>query len=454
MTTFKPHAYQERGISWIYDHAACGLFLPMGAGKTITTLTAINELIHSFDVGKVLIIGPKRVIESTWPAEIQKWGNLDLTYSVVTGSAAQRTKALWKQADIYLIGKENVVWLVNETGKHWGFDMVVIDELSTFKNPQAKRFRALRTVMPKVKRFVGLTGTPAPKGIPDLWSQIYLMDRGERLGRTLGAFRRDYLSPGMTNGYTVYNWRVKPGADKKIQEKIKDICMSIDEKEYATLPDLTLIEYRVDLKGDFNGYKDFAREQVLNLEDGQITAVNAGVLTGKLLQYTSGQIYDEDGQILDIHRHKLDALEDLMESANGRPVLVFYWFKHEVSRILEFLKSKGYTGKTIDSPHAIEDWNDKKLDFLLLQPASAGHGLNLQDGGSVAIWYTLPNWNLELYQQANARIYRQGQKNHVVIYHLVAEGTVDVGMLKALKEKKVTQDAILAYLTNEREKNL
>lgn len=418
----------------------------MGAGKTVTTLIALSTLMNDyFEISKVLIIGPKRVIETTWPDEIQKWKQTEsMCYSVISGSAQQRRKALTQEADIYLIGKENVTWLVDEVGKKWKWDAVVIDELSTFKNPQAKRFKSLRTMMPLVDRFIGLTGTPSPKGIPDLWSQIYLMDRGERLGKTLGAFRSRYLKPGMQNGYAVYNWVVQPGAQKEIQEKIADICMSIDEKEYSTLPDLNLIDYAVDL--DLTKYKKFQRELVLEVGDETVLAVNAGVLTGKLLQFTSGQIYSDDGQVLDLHHHKLDALEDLMESANGEPVLIFYWFKHEEERLMKFLKTKGYTGKTIKDKEAIQDWNNQKLDFLLLQPSSAGHGLNLQSGGHIAIWYTLPNWNLELYQQANARIYRQGQKEKVVIYHLLVNGTVDQIMMKALQKKEITQDAILDAL--------
>lgn len=449
MTAFKPHGYQQRGIQWILDHPSCGLFLPMGAGKTVVTLTAIEELKYDqLDACRILIIGPKKVIETTWPDEIRKWDNLKhLTYSVIAGTPAKRARAATEDADIYLIGKENVVWLVDNFGDYWLWDMVVVDELSTFKNPQAKRFKALKTVMPFVDRFVGLTGTPTPKGIPDLWSQIYLMDRGERLGRTLGAFRSAYLKPGMMNGYTVYSWNVQPGADKRIQAKIADICMSIDEKEYATLPDLQMIDWPVDLKGDLKKYKAFKREMVLELgDDDQVLASNAGALLGKLLQYTSGQIYTDDHETATLNNHKLEALTELMESANHEPVLVFYWFKHEKDRIMKHLTSKGFTGRAMEDKDDIKLWNEGRLDFLLLQPSSAGHGLNLQQGGHLAIWYSLPNWNLELYQQANARIYRQGQLNKVVIYHLLAKGTVDQDMLKALKSKEVTQRDLLEAL--------
>lgn len=421
----------------------------MGAGKTATTLMALDELMNDrFEIERVLIIGPKRVIETTWPDEVQKWKQTrDFRVSVISGTVRKRTEAVQANADIYLIGKENVVWLVDQVGRDWKWDMVVIDELSTFKNPQSKRFKALRSVIPAAKRFVGLTGTPTPKGLPDLWSQIYLMDRGERLGRTLGAFRSAYLKPGMMNGYTVYSWNVPPGADKRIPAKIADICMSIDEKEYATLPDLQMIDWPVDLKGDLKKYKAFKREMVLELgDDDQVLASNAGALLGKLLQYTSGQIYTDDHETATLNNHKLEALTELMESANHEPVLVFYWFKHEKDRIMKHLTSKGFTGRAMEDKDDITLWNEGRLDFLLLQPSSAGHGLNLQQGGHLAIWYSLPNWNLELYQQANARIYRQGQLNKVVIYHLLAKGTVDQDMLKALKSKEVTQRDLLEAL--------
>ena len=449
MQEFRPHGYQQRGIQWIIDHPSCGLFLPMGAGKTATTLMALDQLMNdSFEIGKVLIIGPKRVIETTWPDEIQKWAQTkDFRFSVISGPAKKRKEAVWTDADIYLIGKENTVWLVENFGKHWKWDMVIIDELSTFKNPQSKRFKVLRSVVPATKRLVGLTGTPTPKGIPDLWAQIYLMDKGQRLGRTLSSFRQAYLKPGQMNGYTVYNWLVQPGADKRIQDKIADICMSIDEKEYATLPDLQVIDWMVDLGSDLKRYRAFKKEMVLDLQgDEQVLASNAGSLCGKLLQYTSGQIYTEDQAVATLHGHKLEALTELMEAANHEPVLIFYWFKHEKDRILKSLHDKGFIGLSMEGKDSIALWNEGTLDFLLLQPSSAGHGLNLQSGGHLAIWYSLPNWNLELYQQANARIYRQGQQNKVVIYHLLAKGTIDQDMLRALKHKEVTQRDLLEAL--------
>lgn len=416
----------------------------MGAGKTVITLTVLSELLY-LDVSRVLIIGPVRVIQSTWPAEIEKWAHTrDMKYSVVAGTPDQRKRALHADADIFLIGKENVVWLV-ESGS-WDFDMVVIDELSTFKNPKAKRFRALRKMMPLVDRFIGLTGTPAPKGIPDLWSQIYLIDRGRRLGSTLGRFRSRYLIPGRRNGFVVYSWAVQDGAEEKIYSQLSDIVMSIRADDCTRLPPVNYIRYPVQLgASESKRYRTFKRDKVLELEDDQaLLAANAGVLCGQLLQMSSGEIYTEQGTEV-VHARKMQALEDLMESANGQPVMVFYYFKHEYHRIREHFE-KEYTVRTIEGPQDIRDWNEGRIDMLLVHPASAGHGLNLQDGGCIAIWYTLPNWNLELYQQANARIYRQGQKKAVTIYHIINTGTIDEDMLEALDRKDVTQKALIEAL--------
>ncbi len=449
MQSFEPHPYQQRGIRWILEHPSAGLFLPMGSGKTVTTLTALGILLHdTFVVSRVLIIGPKRVIETTWPDEIQKWQQTQtLRYSIISGTAANRAAAVRRDAEVYLIGKENTQWLIDNFGDGWKWDMIVIDELSTFKNPQSKRFKALRTMMPSVKRFVGLTGTPTPKGIPDLWAQIYLMDQGERLGKTLTQFRQRYLKPEQMCGYTVYKWKVQPGAEKAIQDRIGDICMSIDSAEYASLPDLQVIDLPVNLGADLKKYRDFKRQLVLEVgEDQQVLAANAGVLCGKLLQYTSGQIYTEDQQTATLHGHKLEALVDLMDAANHEPVLIFYWFKHERDRILKKLHDRGFIGLPGETKDAFRRWNDRELDFLLLQPSSAGHGLNLQAGGHIAVWYSLPNWNLELYQQANARLYRQGQKEKVVIYHLLAKYTVDESMLAALGSKSDVQQSMLEAL--------
>lgn len=433
------------------DHDHCGLFLPMGAGKTVTTLTIIEELMLLGCVSKVLIIGPVRVIQSTWPDEIRKWEHTqDMTYSVVTGTQKQRIQALGEDADIYLIGKENVKWLIDS--RLFDFDMVVIDELSTFKNPRSQRFKALKTEMPKVSRFIGLTGTPAPKGISDLWSQIYLMDRGERLGKTLTAFRRRYLKPGRRNGYIVYNWLLQEDAEERIYTKLSDICMSLKAEDCAELPPVQHLDYKVELTLKVKTkYRAFKREKVLSVQDDNILAANAGVLCQMLLQMTSGEIYvkDDSGKNVRtdiLHDEKLKALDDLLESANGQPVLVFYYFQHEEARIRKHLQDKKLEVMTLSEDGSIEAWNSGKLDVLMLHPASGGHGLNLQQGGHIAVWYTLPNWNLELYQQANARIYRQGQKQPVTIYRLIADSSIDEDMAMALEQKDVTQKALIQAL--------
>ena len=448
MTIFEPHGYQKKAIDFAITHDHCGLFLPMGAGKTVTTLTIIKNLL-AIEASKILIIGPVRVIESTWPDEIQKWDHTkDMTYSIVVGSPKKRREALHARADIYLIGKENVAWLVNETTL-WDFDMVVIDELSTFKNPRSQRFKALKQVMPLVDRFIGLTGTPAPKGLPDLWSQLYLIDRGQRLGRTLTEFRYRYLTPGRRNGAIVYEWKPQPNAEERIYKRIGDVCMSLDQKDCAELPPLQVLDYKVKLPPEaMKRYHAFKRERVLTLETDEVIAVNAGVLTGQLAQFTSGEIYRKDiltkqtvgTEIL--HDEKMKALEDLMEAATGHPILVFYYFQHERDRILAAFKQ----ARVLDTADDIRDWNEGKIDMLLVHPASAGHGLNLQQGGHIAIWYSLPNWNLELYQQANARIYRQGQTQPVTIYRIMAEGTIDEDEARALETKDVTQKALIEAL--------
>ena len=445
---FKPHDYQARALQWIYDNEKCGLLLPMGAGKTVTTLTAIQKLLYEhFDVSNVLIIGPVRVIESTWPNEISKWEHLKhMSYSVVSGTPKKRMEAIDKDADIHLIGKENVQWLIENYMYDWKWDMVIIDELSCFKNPQAKRFKALRKVMPMTKRFIGLTGTPAPRGLPDIWAQVYLMDMGERLGRTLTTFRNRYLTPGRRNGYIVYEWVLQEGAQERIYQKIGDICMSINQEESAKLPPVKYLNYEVNLGSSLlSEYKAFKRDKVLDLtEDEQIVGSNAGVICGMLAQFTSGAIYTENKSYNVLHRKKLEALDDLIESANGNPVMVFYYFQHEKERLLE--RYKDYKIKCLETANDVNAWNNQEIEILLLHPASAGHGLNLQDGGNIAIWYSLPNWNLEYYQQANARIYRQGQKQSVTIYHLIAKETIDEDQMASLDKKDVNQQALIDAL--------
>lgn len=448
---FQPHEYQRAAIEWGIEHPKCGLFLPMGAGKTAVTLTIISHLMY-LDISKVLIIGPKRVIESTWPAEIKKWNHTNwLKSELITAQKAKGKERLDSSAQIFLISKDNIRNYIENLGPNWPFDMVIIDELSTFKNPSSKRFKALKTVMPRVERFIGLTGTPAPNGVPDLWAQIYLMDQGKRLGRTLTSFRESYLRPNRRNGFVVYDWIVQPEAEDRIYSKISDICMSIRPSECAKLPPVSFITYPIEFdKKLLKNYQEFKDAMVLEFEDSEISAANAGVLCGYLLQFTSGEIYKEDKSKTEIiHDLKIKALEDLLISANGRPVMVFYYFKHELARIKEYFE-KNYKIGTLDSPEDVDRWNRKEFDILLVHPASAGHGLNLQEGGNIAVWYSLPNWSLELYQQANARLYRQGQRNAVVIYHLIAGKTIEEDVLKALEDKDTSQQRLIEALKRKR----
>lgn len=444
------HDYQTRAIDWCLNHQRCGLFLPMGAGKTVITLTAIANLKKSGEVNKVLIIAPIRVARTTWPAEIDKWDHTkSLTYSLIDGDAKKRTRAIEKEADIYIIGKEQVVWLCETVGKSWPFDMVVVDELSTFKNHQAQRFKTLKKQVKKFKRFIGLTGTPAPRGIPDLWSQIYLIDAGTRLGKSIGSFRKTYLTPERSNGYIVYSWAVRNGAQKEIEEKISDVVMSLDSSECVELPDINYINIPIKLSKPLKrNYDNFKKELVLELDDNELTASNLGVLCGQLLQFTSGQIYTHDPSLpVDtIHDEKLKALNDILTSANGEPVIIYYYFKHELDRIISLLESNSLRYSTLERDSDLARWNNHELDVLLLHPASAGHGLNLQSGGSVIIWFTLPNFNLELYQQANARLYRQGQTEKVRVYHLLVDDSIDIDMMNALQQKEVTQSTLLEAL--------
>lgn len=446
---FKPHPYQQAAKQWVIEKSKCGLFLPMGLGKTVITLTAINELMYDrFEVSKVLIIAPIRVVKSTWPNEIAKWQHTQkLSYSLIVGDKKSRIKAMQQDEDIYLINRENVAWLVDYWRSDWPYDMVVIDELSCFKSPQAKRFKALRKVMPLVNRFVGLTGTPTPKGLPDLWSQVYLMDAGQRLGKTLSVFRSRYLIPGRRNGHVIYEWNLQPDAKLRISEDISDICMSLKTEDWLELPPCSYIEHRVKLPTkSMSRYKRFEREKIIEVyEDEVITGANAGVVSNKLLQFTGGAVYDEERRVQRIHETKLDALEDLMESANGEPVLVFYYFKHELERIIDRF-STDYNISSIENADDEKRWNNGEIDLLLAQPASIGHGLNLQHGGHIIVWYTLPNWNLELYQQANARLHRQGQERPVRIYHIIAERTIDEDVMHSLKQKDVTQKALIEAL--------
>lgn len=397
------------------------------------------------EVNKVLVIAPKRVAEDTWSTEVEKWDHLKhLRISKILGTPKQRIKAVEADADIYVTNRENVEWLVNIYFGSWKWDMCVIDELSSFKSSKAIRFRALRKVRPYFKRIVGLTGTPAPNSLIDLWPQIYLLDGGKRLGRTITGYRQQYFTPGRSNGYVVYDYVLKDGADKAIQDKISDICISMMAKDYLDLPD------RIDNRIELNlpdpvkkQYRQFEKDLIMNLgDDEEITAANAAVLTNKLLQYANGSIYDDDKNVINIHDEKLEKLLEIIDTANGKPVLVFYNFKHDFDKISKALTKLKIKHQTLEDSADIKKWNEGKIQVALLHPASAGHGLNLQYGGNIIVWYGL-TWSLELYQQANARLHRQGQKQTVVINHLIAKGTVDEDVMKALSSKEINQNALL-----------
>ena len=405
-------------------------------------MTAVKQLVVNFAFTKALVIAPLRVAATVWEEEARKWDHLqELTFSKILGSRQERIAALQKDADVYIINRENVPWLVEyqATLKRWPFDMLILDELSSFKSPKAERFKALRRVLPAVRRVVGLTGTPAPNGLIDLWSQIYLLDRGERLGRTIGGYRDRYFIPGQRNGQVVYNWAPKAGAPKEIYKLIGDICMSMTAEDYLRMPERRDITYPVSLPVKAQqAYETMERDLVLPMAGEAITAQNAAVLTGKLLQLANGAVYTEDGQYIPIHDSKLDALEDLVEAANGEPVLVYYSYRHDADRILKRFQQ----AKQLLTPQDVSDWNAGRISMMIAHPASAGHGLNLQAGGHILIWFGL-SWSLELFEQANARLYRQGQSKPVTIYHVITKGTIDEDVLKVLTGKAVRQDALI-----------
>lgn len=436
---YSPHNYQKFASDFILEHPICCLMLDMGLGKTIITLTALWDLIlDSFDVSRVLIVAPKRVAEDTWPKELAKWEHLSgLTISLVLGSKAEREAALQRPAFLYIVNRENVSWLVEN--HRWDFDMVVIDELSSFKSNKAERFKAMKRVRPMVKRIVGLTGTPAPNSLLDLWPQMYLMDMGKRLGKFIGGYRDRYFLPDKRNREIIYSYKPREGAEDAIYEQISDICISMKAVDYLDMPER--IDNRVEVEmnpAERKLYDGFQRDMVLRLGDTVLDAVNAASLSGKLLQMANGAVYAEDGQVLPIHDRKLDALEDLVEAANGKSLLVAYWYKHDLQRI----KARFKNARCIDTSKDIDDWNAGKISLGLIHPASAGHGLNLQDGGSTIVWFGL-TWSLELYQQLNARLWRQGQKHTVVIHHIITKDTHDEDVMKALEQKDTRQSALI-----------
>lgn len=442
-----PHDYQTRAKDFILEHPKAGMLLEMGLGKTVITLTAIDVLINElFEVDRVLVIAPKRVAEDTWTREHAKWDHLrHLRVSKVLGSPEQRRRALAVDADIYVIGRDNVVWLVEQCRQSWPFDMVVIDELSSFKNPQAKRFRALKKVIPKASRVVGLTGTPSANGLMDLWAEIYLLDRGERLGHTLGAYREKYFRPGARNGYVVFKWEPLRGSREKIEAAISDICISMSADDYLTLPKRidNLIPVKLSPQ-EMKQYKTMEAEQLLHIDDEDVVALNAAAVMTKLLQIANGSVYSHEGNVVRLHDAKLEALLEIIDTTDS-PVLIFYSYKHDLAAIKAAIPG----ARTLDGPKDIAEWNAGRVQVLLAHPASVGYGLNLQEGGHVIVWYGL-TWSLELYQQANARLYRQGQDKPVIIHHLIAEGTVDEQVMRALQEKDMSQAALMAALKERR----
>ncbi len=440
---YTPHVYQDHFSELIMDKPAVAGFLDMGLGKSVSTLTAIAELLHNcFEVERVLVIAPLRVAKYTWQDEIEKWDHTSyLKLSKILGTEKQRIAALKTNADIWVINRENVTWLVKYFGSRWPFDMVVIDESSSFKSHKAQRFKALRKVRPLIKRIVELTGTPAPNNLLDLWPQIYLLDRGERLGRTITAYRDRYFEPDKRNGHIVYSWRPKPGAEEAIYAKIADICVSMKAKDWLQLPPRMDNVIKVSLEPAVKKlYKQLERDLLLPYTDGDVVAGQAADLSNKLLQLANGAVYDENKAVRVIHDSKLDALEEIIEaSANGNPVMVFYWYKHDLAR----LKQRFPHARTLVSTKDVKAWNSGSIPLLLVHPASAGHGLNLQAGGNIIVWFGL-TWSLELYEQANARLDRQGQTKSVIVHHLVAIGTVDEAVMKALQNKATGQDALMA----------
>jgi len=442
---FNPHNYQQYAINFIEKHDISAVLLDMGMGKTAITLMAVEYLMYEqFEIYKVLVVCPLRVTR-TWKDEIEKWEQLSGTrYSIVTGTAAQRKKALAADADIYIINRENVPWLIEKSGCPFMFDMVVIDELSSFKNHQTARHKALMRVRPKVRRIVGLTGTPASQGLMDLFAEFKLLDMGQRLGRFIGQYRLNYFKPDKVNGPIVYSYKLLPGAEEQIYDKISDITISMKAVDHLDMPELISTEYLVYLdEKEMEKYESLKKNLILSTTEHEVTAANAASLVNKLSQMANGAVYTDDTETVTFHDRKLDALEDIIEAANGKPLLVAYWFKHDYTRIVQRLEKLGISYMKIDSNESITKWNNREIPVALIHPASAGHGLNLQKGGNTMVWFGL-TWSLELYQQCVCRLYRQGQtEDTVTIIHLIAQGTVDEKIMKALFMKDTTQAALI-----------
>jgi len=443
---YNPHSYQNYAMEFIRRNPISCLLLDMGLGKTSITLTALSDLLFdSFEAHKILVIAPLRVARDTWPGELEKWDHFyGLIWSVAVGNETERKAAFNRRADIYIINRENVQWFVEDSGLPFDFDTVVVDELSSFKNHRSKRFRAMMKVRPKVKRVIGLTGTPSSNGLMDLWAQFRLLDMGQRLGRFIGQYRTDYFIPDKRNGQVIFSYKPLPHTEKDIYRKIADITISMKSTDYIKMPELVSVDYPVQLsEKEHSRYDEFRQDLVLTLSGGEITAANAAALSGKLCQMANGAVYGDGGEIHHIHDRKLDALEDLIEAANGKPLLVAYWFRHDLDRISDRLHSLRIPFSCLNSSESISRWNNGELPVALIHPASAGHGLNLQAGGSTLVWFGL-TWSLELYQQTIARLWRQGQTSKtVIIHHIIAKGTIDERVMKALFEKDRTQTALI-----------
>ena len=443
---YEPHDYQQYAIEYIETHPIAAVLLDMGLGKTSITLTALNDLLFDrFLIRKAIVIAPLRVARDTWPDEIQKWEHLrSLNYSIAVGTEPERLAALKRQADIYIINRENVQWLVEESGIPFDFDMVVVDELSSFKNHQSKRFKALMKKRLGVGRIVGLTGTPTGNGLMDLWAEFKLLDMGQRLGRFIGQYRTRFFLPDKRNGQVVFSYKPLPGAEWEIYRLISDITISMKSTDHLQMPELISSAYTVCLsEAEMQRYVSLKQELVLQLPDGEITAANAAALSGKLSQMANGAVYADNRAVIPVHDRKLDALEDIIESMGGKPLLVAYWFQHDLERIRERLRKRNIPFSCLDTAGSIRRWNDGEIPVALIHPASAGHGLNLQGGGSAIVWFGL-TWSLELYQQTNARLWRQGQRAEtVVVQHIITKGTIDEQMMKALSEKDTTQAALI-----------
>ncbi|MBQ6408604.1 MAG: DEAD/DEAH box helicase [Butyrivibrio sp.] len=442
---FNPHKYQQFAIDFIIHNPIVAILLDMGMGKTALTLMAIQYLMYeTFEVSKVLVVCPLRVTR-TWRDEIEKWDQLrGLTYSIVTGTAAQRKKALNTDADIYIINRDNLQWLIEKSGLSFDFDMVVLDELSSFKNHMTARHKALMKVRPRISRVVGLTGTPAPNGLMDMFAEFKALDMGQRLGRFIGQYRLQYFKPDRFNGPIVYSYKLLPGAEEAIYDRISDITISMKAIDYLDMPELISTEYPVYLdEKETERYQNLKKELVMESDEHEVTASNAAALSNKLSQMANGAVYSDDETVVEIHDKKLDALEDIIESANGKPILVAYWYKHDYSRIVERLKKLNVEYMKIDSDESITIWNNREIPVGLIHPASAGHGLNLQQGGNTMVWFGL-SWSLELYQQCVCRLYRQGQtEGTVTIIHIITKDTIDERIMKALSDKDTTQASLI-----------